>query len=111
MNGDLIGASAADELIVRNDTDIHRFEAVAPDGRVAGYLAYDPVPTHAPTARGALVAVHTVVAPEYAGAGVAPLLARAALDHARAEHLTVIAECPYVRAFVERHAEYQDLLP
>ena len=111
MNGDKIGASAPDDLSVRNNTAIHRFEAVTPDGEVAGYLAYDVVPTHVPTGRGAFVAVHTIVEPDHGGAGVGTMLARVALDHARAEHLVVIPECSFVRAFVERHAEYQDLLP
>ena len=111
MNGEQIGASAADDLSVHNNAGIHRFEAVNPDGRVAGYLAYDSVPAHTAGGRGAFVAVHTIVDPEYAGAGVGPLLARAALAHAREQHLTVIAECPYVRAFIDHHAEYQDLVP
>ena len=110
MNGDRIGISA-DDLSVRNNPDVHRFEAVLPDGSVVGYLAYDTVPTHAAHSGGMFVAVHTVVEPEVAGNGIASMLARAALDHAREQHLTVIAECSFVRGFIERHPEYQDLVP
>lgn len=111
MNGDLAGALSADDLSVRDNTEIHRFEAVVPDGDVVGYLAYDPVPAQTAGGKGMFVAVHTVVEPEAAGSGVASMLARAALDHAREQHLTVIAECPYVHAFIELHPEYQDLVP
>lgn len=104
------GDTSSDGLTVRNNSDIHHFEAVA-DGQVAGHLAYDPVPPHTAGGHGMFVAIHTIVEPAWEGRGVAALLARAALDHARAQRLTVIAECPYVRAFIERHAEYQDLVP
>ena len=111
MNGDLTGALSADDLSVRNNTDVHRFEAVVPNGHVVGYLGYDPVPAHVTGGKGMFVAVHTQVEPEAAGSGVASMLARAALDHAREQHMTVIAECPFVRAYIERHPEYHDLLP
>lgn len=111
MNGDQVGALPADDISIRNNTDLHRFEAVVPNGHVVGHLAYDPVPPHILGAKGMFVAVHTIVEPEAAGSGVASMLARAALDHAREQHLTVIAECPYVHAFIERHPEYQDLVP
>ncbi len=36
-------------------------------------------------------------------------IARAALDSARARGLRVIPQCPFIRAYIERHPEYQDL--
>jgi uncharacterized protein len=33
-----------------------------------------------------------------------------ALDDARARGLTVVPRCPFVREFIENHAEYQDLV-
>ena len=36
--------------------------------------------------------------------------ARGALDAARAEGLPVIAQCPFIKDFIERHPDYQDLL-
>jgi predicted GNAT family acetyltransferase len=38
------------------------------------------------------------------------LLARTALDDARARQLRVVPSCPFVRGYVERHQEYADLL-
>lgn len=108
MNADPIDPLAGD-VTIQHDSESHRFEAADPRGRVVGYLSYDPVSPHVVGAKGMFVAIHTMVEPDMAD--VAPLLARAALDHARAEHLTVIAECPYVRTFIERHPEYQDLVP
>ncbi len=111
MNGDLAGAVSADDLSIRNNTEIHRFEAVVPNGDVVGYLVYDPVPRQDTGGKGMFVVVRTVVDPEVEGSGVAALLTRTALDHAREQHLTVIPECSYARAFIDQHPEYQDLLP
>ena len=44
------------------------------------------------------------------GRGVAGELTQTALDWARAEKYHVLPVCPYVQNWVQRHAEYQDLL-
>lgn len=53
---------------------------------------------------------HTVVPGSARGGGVGKRLAQEALDWARAEGLEVVATCPFMRSYIERHAEYQDLL-
>jgi predicted GNAT family acetyltransferase len=53
---------------------------------------------------------HTFVPPELRGRGVAEALVRAALADARTRQLRVDPQCSYVARFIERHAEYQDLL-
>ena len=53
---------------------------------------------------------HTEVPEAFEGQGVGSRLARAALDHARAEGLRVVVFCPFVRAWLERHPEYADLV-
>jgi uncharacterized protein len=57
-----------------------------------------------------LTLTHTHVPPEAEGEGVGSALARAALDHARDERLRVRPKCPFMRSYIERHPEYQDLL-
>ena len=56
------------------------------------------------------VFTHTVVDPEYGGQGLASRLIRAALDATREEGLRVRPLCPFVRAFIEGHPDYADLL-
>jgi uncharacterized protein len=58
----------------------------------------------------ALDLAHTRVPKEAKGQGVGSALAKAALDHARSERLRVIPTCPFVAAYVKRHAEYADLV-
>ena len=44
------------------------------------------------------------------GKGTAGRLMTGVLELARARGLKVIPSCPYARAFIHRHPEYQDLL-
>lgn len=44
------------------------------------------------------------------GRGIAAAITRAALDHARTAGWKIIPKCPYVRAWIERHPEYRDLV-
>jgi predicted GNAT family acetyltransferase len=52
---------------------------------------------------------HTVVPAALEGRGIAGALAKAAMAHARAEKLKIDPQCPYMRAWMERHPETQDL--
>lgn len=54
--------------------------------------------------------VHTEVPPALRHHGLADVLAHAGLEYARAEHLAVVALCPFVAAYIERHPEYQPLV-
>jgi predicted GNAT family acetyltransferase len=73
------------------------------DGVEAGELVYR---MH----EGRRVFVHTGVRDEYEGQGLASKLARRVLDDARAEGLRIVPQCPYVRGYLERHPEDQDLI-
>lgn len=59
---------------------------------------------------GAIRLVHTGVPRELEGHGIAARLAQHALDAARADGLAVIPSCPYVRAYIEQHPAYADLV-
>jgi len=45
-----------------------------------------------------------------AAKGIGSRLIKGALDRVRAEGLKVIAQCPFVKAFIEKHPDYADLL-
>ena len=59
---------------------------------------------------GVMNIVHTEVPPASEGRGIAAALVRAALAHARAHGLRVRPSCSYVRTYMRRHPETQDLL-
>ena len=59
---------------------------------------------------GVITFIHTEVPPELGGRGVGSTLVQGALDQVRAERLKVIAQCPFVKAWIGKHPEYNDLL-
>ena len=85
----------------RDNEERHRFELDV-EGTTA-FVSYRKTP-------GAITLVHTVVPPELGGKGVGSRLIKGALDQVRADGLKVIAECPFVKAFIEKNPAYQDLL-
>ena len=92
---------SADITVTRND-DRRRFEATV-DGNLAGFAAYR-------LRDGVIEFTHTEVDDAFEGKGVGSTLVSEALDQVRAEGLDVIAACPFVRGYIERHQEYADLL-
>jgi predicted GNAT family acetyltransferase len=66
--------------------------------------------TYYKIADGVITFIHTEVPPELGGKGVGSKLIRGALDQVRADGLKVIAQCPFVKAFIDKHADYADLL-
>jgi predicted GNAT family acetyltransferase len=60
-------------------------------------------------ADGVLTVMHTEVPTELNGRGIGSKLVRGVLDIARAEGLKVKPLCPFVAAYMDKHAEYADL--
>ncbi len=78
-----------------------RYE-LAVDGHVAA--------SYYEIADGVITFTHTEVPPELGGKGIGSKLIKGALDQVRAAGLRVIAQCPFVKAHIEKHPEYADLL-
>lgn len=51
---------------------------------------------------------HTVVPEADRGRGIGTSLVEAAMNHARENGLRVVATCPFVRNWLEKHPEYRD---
>ncbi len=51
----------------------------------------------------AITFLHTEVPPEFEGRGIGGALVRAGLDYANQHGLKVIALCPFVAAYMQRH--------
>jgi uncharacterized protein len=73
---------------------------------VDGHLAK----TYYKIADGVITFMHTEVPPELGGKGVGSKLIQGALDQVRADGLKVIAQCPFVKGWIDKHADYADLL-
>lgn len=79
----------------------HRFE-VAIDGQLA-------VAEYRMPSRSVMRLTHTEVPQALEGRGIAGALAKAAMAHARAHQLKIDPQCPYMRAYMEKHPETHDL--
>ncbi len=90
------------ELTITDVPEAGRYEARAGD-RVLGQANYQR--------RGdQVVFTHTEVDPDAEGDGVGSSLVRGALDDVRAHGLRAVPRCSFVRAWIDRHPEYADLL-
>jgi predicted GNAT family acetyltransferase len=98
----LIREKLADQMTdIANNKLHHRYE-LAVDGHIAA--------TYYKIADGVITFIHTEVPPELGGKGIGSKLIKGALDQVRAEGLKVIAQCPFVKAYIEKHPDYADLL-
>ena len=87
---------------VVHNPDESRYE-IHVDGERAGHAHYRTTPE-------ALVFDHTEIDDAYEGQGLGGRLARGALDDVRARGLKVIATCPFIKGWIAKHDDYQDLL-
>ena len=85
----------------RNDGD-QRYEAWV-DGVLAGFADYQVTDV-------LIVFTHTEVGDAYEGQGVGSAIARYALDDVRSTGThRVLTMCPFIKGWMQRHPEYQDL--
>jgi predicted GNAT family acetyltransferase len=61
-------------------------------------------------APGVITFIHTEVPAELGGRGVGTTLARGALEDVRRQGLKVVVRCSFIKAFMAKHPEFNDLL-
>lgn len=90
-------------ITVRPNPDRHRYELV--DGRrVVGKAHWLPFERTTDPER---IFYHTTVEEAYTGQGLAAKLARFALEDTIAAGLKIVPVCPFFKAYMGRHPEYQ----
>lgn len=87
---------------VTNNTDKSRYEIFL-DGKQAGFAEYR-------LREDRTIFVHTEIDRAFEGKGLGSVLAKAALDDVRAAGRSVVPLCPFIKSYIDRHAEYKDLL-
>lgn len=90
------------QVVVADAPDASRYEARSGD-EVIGFSEYR-------LAGDVISFLHTEVMPAAEGKGVGSLIARTVLEDARARGLRVRPLCPFIAAYIRRHAEYADLV-
>ena len=84
-----------------NNKAHHRFEFVVDGHLAAAFYKIDG---------NVITFMHTEVPPELGGRGVGSTLVQGALDQVRTNGMKVVADCPFVKAWIGKHPEYKDLL-
>ncbi len=95
--------AVAERIEMADAPDRDRYE-LSIDGELAGFSAYGTCP-------GLIAFDHTEVDQRFEGRGLGDRLIRFALEDARARGLAVLPFCPFVNAFIERHREFEALVP
>ena len=95
--------AVAERIEVADAPERDRYE-VSIGGEVVGFSAYRTRP-------GLIAFIHTEVDERLEGRGLGDRLIRFALEDARARGLAVLPFCPFVKAFIERHREFEGLVP
>lgn len=86
---------------IRDNTALSRFELAA--GGVSVFMNY--------RLTGNIISLdHTETPVAARGRGLASQLVKGVLDEVRSRGLKIVPRCPFVRAYVERHPEYRNLL-
>ena len=88
-------------LPVLNNRDASRFEIVL--GNQVAVIEYEK-------AGSVYTLTHTEVPDDYAGQGIAEHMTQLALNMIRAEGGQVVPVCPFAKAYLQRHKEYQSLI-
>jgi predicted GNAT family acetyltransferase len=87
---------------IRDEREFGHYAAYL-DGRLLGLATWVKV-------HDTVILPHAEVNSDWTGRGVGSLLARRAFDDARAEGLSVLPFCPFMRRWAELHPSYQDVV-
>lgn len=97
-----VGQADPNDAIVVDSFEQQRYEILI-GGEVAGVLHYRRHDER-------IELMHTEIEQSFSGRGLASRLASAALADARSRAVPVVATCPFVAGYLDRHPEYTDLL-
>ncbi|MCW5724779.1 MAG: N-acetyltransferase [Maricaulaceae bacterium] len=95
----------SEELTIRREDDggsKGRYVIALPDGDEAEL-------TYSRANANLLIADHTGVPKAHGGKGIAGMLVRRLVEDARKEGVKIVPLCPYVKAWFERHPDWQDV--
>jgi predicted GNAT family acetyltransferase len=90
------------QLTIADNPERHRYEALL-GGEKAGYSEYELQP-------GRVVFTHTVVRTKFEGRGIGSRLAKFAIEDVRGRGLRITPICPFIRAWLRRHSEYDEIV-
>lgn len=94
--------NAETSIEIRDERDEGRYSAYA-NGRRIGYATWVKV-------HDTVVLPHTEVDPAWNGKGIGSMIARRAFEDARADGLTVLPFCPFMKRWADLHPAFRDIV-
>ena len=88
---------------IADSRERRRYE-IRVDDELGGFAQYKAQP-------GQIAFTHTEIDDCFEGQGLGSKLVAFALDDARERGLAVLPFCPFVKAYIQRHREYEELVP
>ena len=88
---------------IRDNADLTRVEALV-EGRVVGFAQYHVEDD------GTRCFFHTEVDDDREGQGIGGQLAAGVVEAAREAGVRIIPECPFIRSYLRRHEDAQDVV-
>ena len=92
------------------DFDIRKEDGPTGGRYVVVVDGYEAEMTYSKAGTSRIIIDHTGVPKELAGRGVGVALVRRGVEDARAAGIKIIPLCPFAKAQIERHKEWQDVL-
>ncbi len=90
-------------IAIGDNGEEQRYE-IRVEGELAGFVTYKLRP-------GQIAFNHTEIDERFEGQGLGSKLIVFALDDVRERGLAVLPFCPFVKAYIQRHREYAELVP
>lgn len=87
------------ELAIQHNIKQHRFETTV--NNITAFVEYNLF-------NNGINFTHTEVPVGLEGKGIGSGLAKFVLDYAVSEHLKIMPLCPFIKAYIDRHPEYQE---
>lgn len=91
------------QITITDLPEQNRYQATDETGQPVGVVEY--IRTD-----GMITFTHTEVDPRAEGQGVGSRMARHVLDQARDAGVSVLPLCPFIKSWIARHKEYEDVL-
>ena len=98
----MAGAAPPPQIEIVDVPEQSRYDMFIDDARV-GFMDYALLGD-------TLTALHTEINPAYGGRGLGEHLVRHVLDHVRDTGMALRPVCPFVKAFLHKHPEYDDIV-
>jgi len=93
----------SDSKIILNSID-QNYELINKSGEIEGFISYVELSNQVQNL------YHTEIEPQFEGKGLGSLLVKNVLLYLQKEQVQIQPQCPFIRAYIQKHPEFSDLV-